>query len=209
VRVPARVRLALLIALTCAVAALAVVVALGRGGDGGGPSGPQSPFAGGVLPPGARAVDFHLRDQGGRAATMRAYRGRDAVVTFLFSTCKDTCPLTVQQIRGALDQLGRPVPVLAISVDPKADTPAHVRAFVRRQHMSGRMRYLTGTRAQLAPIWHAYGIQPETLESPHTAATFVVDAAGLERVAYLASQLTPEGLAHDLRVLAAGAHAAR
>jgi protein SCO1 len=168
----------------------------------GGTSGAQPAFEGGVLPAGVRAPDFRLRDQDGRLATMGAYRGRTVVVTFVYSTCKDTCPLTVQQIRGALDQLGHDVPVLAISVDPRADTPAHVRAFVGRQHMAGRMRYLVGTSAQLDPVWRRYGIQKQSVEAEHTAATFIVDGTGRARVAYLASQLTPEALAHDLRVLA-------
>jgi len=208
--VPGRLRFALVVVgSACAVAALAVVVAFGRGGGGGGPSGRQTGFDGGALPAGVRAADFRLRDQDGRLATMRAYRGRAVVVTFMYSTCPDVCPLTAQQIRGALDLLGRPVPVLAISVDPVGDTPAHVRAFLSRQHMAGRMRYLTGTSTQLAPVWRAYGIQPQTATSTHTADTVLVDARGMQRVGYLASQLTPEALAHDLRALAVGAPAAR
>ena len=31
-------------------------------------------------------------------------------MTFMYSTCKDTCPLTAQQIRGALDDLGTTCP---------------------------------------------------------------------------------------------------
>jgi protein SCO1 len=206
--VPARLRLTLVVAGACAVAALAVVVALGRSGDGA-PSGRRTGFDGGALPAGVRAAGFRLHDQDGRAVTMRAYRGRRVVVTFMYSTCKDVCPLTAQQIRGALDLLGRPVPVLAISVDPAGDTPAHVRAFLTRQHMAGRMRYLTGTSAQLAPVWRAYGIQPQTATSTHTADTVLVDAQGMPRVGYLSSQLTPEALAHDLRALGGGAPAAR
>jgi protein SCO1/2 len=177
---------------------------------GGGPrvSGATTGFEGAVRPPGARAVDFRLHDQDGRLATMREYRGRDVIVTFMYSTCKDTCPLTAQQIRGALDDLGRAVPVLAISVDPADDTPAHVRRFLVEQQMTRGMRYLTGTSAQLAPIWRAYGIQPESSQAEHTASTVVVDGAGRQRLGYLTSQLTPEGLAADLRTLGAGARAA-
>jgi protein SCO1 len=204
--VPARLRFALVVAGACAVAALAVVVAFGRGGDGA-PSGRRTGFEGAALPAGVRAGDFRLRDQDGRVATMRAYRGRAVIVTFMYSTCPDVCPLTAQQIRGALNLVRRPVPVLAISVDPAGDTPAHVRTFLTRQHMASRMRYLTGTSAQLAPVWRAFGIQPQTATSTHTADTVLVDARGLQRVGYLSSQLTPEALAHDLRALAGGARA--
>jgi protein SCO1/2 len=199
VLVPARLRLTLAIVTACALALLAGVVALGRGDRGA--SGRTTGLDGALRPPGARAADFRLHDQAGRLATMRGYRGRDVIVTFMYSTCPDTCPLTAQQIRGALDQLGRDVPVLAISVDPQADTPAHVRAFLAAQRMRGRMRYLTGTSAELAPVWRAYGIQPQGAGFTHTASTVVVDGTGAQRVGYAADQLTPEALAHDLRAL--------
>ena len=199
---PARVRLTLVVATICLLAALAGVVLLrGSRGDavGAGPTG----LHGGLRPPGARAIDFTLRDQDGRAMSMRAYRGRTVVVTFMYSTCQDTCPLTAQQIRGALDDLGRDVPVLVISVDPAGDTPLHVKQFLVKQHLVGRMRYLTGTRAQLTPIWRAYGIQPQGKGYEHTASTVIVDGAGRQRVGYLTDQLTPEALADDLRTLSA------
>jgi len=211
--VHARLRLTLVVALVCLVAVLTAVVLLGGGGgdpvSAAGPTG----LHGGLRPPGARAVDFALRDQDGRVATMREYRGRTVVVTFMYSTCQDTCPLTAQQIRGALDDLGagRQVPVLAISVDPAGDTSLHVRRFMLDQRMRGRMRYLVGTLAQLAPIWRAYGIQPQGQGYEHTASTVIVDGSGRQRVGYLTDQLTPEALAADLRTLAArgGAPATR
>jgi protein SCO1/2 len=209
--VPARLRLTLVVSLVCLLAVLAGVVLLG-GDDGAADTG-DSPtgFHGALRPPGARAADFRLRDQDGASVTMRSYRGRTVVVTFLYSTCRDTCPLTAQEIRGALDQLGHDVPVLAISVDPAGDTSLHVKQFLVRQHLVGRMRYLVGTRARLAPVWRAYGIQPQGNGFEHTASTVIVDGAGRQRVGYLTDQLTPEALAADLRTLAArgGARAAR
>jgi protein SCO1/2 len=207
--VPARLRLTLVAAAVCVVAALAAVVLLGGGSDGtvsaAGPTG----LHGGLRPPQARAVDFTLRDEDGEQATMRAYRREMVIVTFMYSTCQDTCPLTAQQIRGALDELGHDVPVLAISVDPAGDTALHVKRFLVEQHLTGRMRYLTGTRAQLAPVWRAYGIQPQGQGYEHTASTVVVDGSGAQRVGYLTDQLTPEALADDLRALSGGARAAR
>ena len=62
---------------------------------------------------------------------MRSLRGRPAVVTFLYTTCEDTCPIQAQTIRGALDQLGHDLPALAIAVDPPRDTPQRAKAFRR------------------------------------------------------------------------------
>jgi protein SCO1/2 len=207
--VPARLRLTLVVATVCLVVALAGVVLLGGdGNDDVSAAGPTG-LHGAIRPPQAHAIDFHLRDQDDKPVTMRDYRGRTVVVTFLYSTCQDTCPLTAQQIRGALDDYGRDVPVLAISVDPKGDTPLHVKRFLVKQHLTGRMRYLVGSRAELAPVWRAYGIQPQGQGYEHTASTVIVDATGAQRVGYLTDQLTPEALADDLRALSGGARATR
>jgi protein SCO1/2 len=123
------------------------------------------------------------------------------MLTFMYSTCRDTCPLTAQQIRIALDDLGRDVPTLAISVDPANDTPLNARRFVNKQGLTGRMRFLLGSRAQLAPIWKAYGIQPQGKAFDHSAYVVLLDGRGRQRVGWPVDQLTPEGLAHDLRLL--------
>lgn len=211
---PARLRLTLVVATACLVAALAIVVLAG-GDDGsaagaGGDPGPTG-FHGALRPPDAVAPDFRLADEDGRTTTMRELRGRPVVVTFLYATCEDTCPLTAQQIRGALDDLGEAEApaVVAISVDPKGDTPLHVKRFIVKQGLAGRMRYLTGTRAQLEPVWEAYGIQPQGEGFEHTASTVIVDGDGRQRLGYLTDQLTPEALADDLRALSAGAPSAR
>jgi protein SCO1/2 len=125
------------------------------------------------------------------------------MLTFMYSTCRDTCPLLAQQIKGALDQVGKDVPTLAISVDPANDTELNARRFVNRQGLTKRMRFLLGGRAQLQPIWDAYGIQPQGKAFEHSAYVVLVDAKGVQRVGWPVDKLTPEGLAHDLRLLGA------
>ncbi|MDO8188055.1 SCO family protein [Conexibacter sp. JD483] len=202
---PARLRLTALVTTAIVVVALAAIVLLGNGDSTSPTSASADPtgFHGAVRPPGAPVPELDLRDQDGRLATMREYRGRPFVLTFMYSTCEDTCPLTAQQIRGAIDDLGRAVPVLAVSVDPRNDTRFHIDNFLVKQRMNGRMRFLTGTRAQLEPIWQAYGIQPQGEGFEHSASTVVIDADGRQRVGFLTSQLTSEGLAADLKRLGA------
>jgi len=160
-------------------------------------------FAGAIRPPGARAPAFRLRDQDGAAVSMADYRGKPVVMTFVYSTCEDTCPGQMQSIRAALDRLGEEVPVLAVSVDPRGDTPARARRFLLEQRMTGRARFLLGSRAELEPVWKGYGIAPQRGELDHSAYVVLVDARGLQRIGFPASQLTPEALAHDLRALTA------
>src|SRR4051812_6673648 len=181
------------------VAALAVVVLARPGSSSEADS--ANPFDGALSPPGIPVRDFALSDQDGRRVALRELRGRVAVLTFLYTTCKDTCPIAAEQIENAMDRLGHDVPVLAVSVDPAHDTPALARRFVLARHLSGRMHFLLGTRAQLAPIWKAYGIQPQGKGFEHSAYVLLLDRGGRQRVSWPVSQLTPEGLAHDLRRL--------
>ena len=198
---PARLAYALLTLTLCAAAAV-IGVAIAARGDGGttvdtGPTG----WAGFVRPPGATAPDFALRDQDGEPATMAEYRGRAVAVTFVYSTCEDTCPALVDQVRGALDDTGADVPLLAVSVDPANDTPARARRFLNERRMTGRARFLLGSERELAPVWDGYGVRPQEGELDHSATVVLVDEQGRQRVGFPHDQLTPEGLAHDIRRL--------
>ena len=155
------------------------------------------------MPSGVRAPDFSLGDQDRRPLRMAALRGRPVIVTFLYTTCKETCPIQAQQIKLALDRLGRPVPAIAISVEPEVDTPASAQRFLFKQGMVGRMDFALGSRAQLEPVWKGFAIQPQLPDAEHQARTVIVDARGFQRVGFPVEQLTPERLAKDVRTLLA------
>ena len=78
---------------------------------------------------------------------MRALRGRPAIVTFLYTTCEETCPAQAQQIKIGLDRLGRDIPALAIAVKPETDTPTNANRFLVEQGMVGRMDIALGSPA--------------------------------------------------------------
>ncbi|CAA9470811.1 MAG: hypothetical protein AVDCRST_MAG65-747 [uncultured Solirubrobacteraceae bacterium] len=199
----ARLRLALAVLVACSLAALAGVW-LASESQSPAPAVGASGFAGAVRPPGLPAPPIEsLRDADGRRVDAAALRGTPVVYTFVYSTCEDTCPTQVQTIRGALDRLGRDVPVLAVSVDPRGDTPARAQRFINEQHMTGRMRFLLGSRRDLERVWSGFAIRPQEGRLDHSAYVVLVDGEGRQRVGWPSSLLTPEGLEHDLRVLLA------
>jgi protein SCO1 len=186
------------------VFALGAVVLAARGRDNDDEASPNT-FEGAVMPEGLRAPDFRLQNQDGDPVSMRSLRGRPVVVTFLYTTCEDSCPIQAQTVRGALDELGHDVPALAISVDPPRDTAESARAFLAEQRAGGRIDFVLGSRAELRRVWRGFFIQPQTVTREHQARFTLVDAGGFQRVGYPAQQATPERLAHDLRLLEAEA----
>jgi protein SCO1 len=196
-----RLRLVLTGLVACAAAAVAGVFIADAGRDRAAVATAPSAFEGAARPPGMAVPALGLRDQDGRVVRMAAFRRRPVVVTFVYSTCRDTCPAQVQTIRGALDDLGTDVPVLAVSVDPANDTAARARRFLAAQRMTGRAHFLLGSRAELAPVWTAYGIEPQRGARDHTAYAVLVDRRGRQRVGWPYDRLTVEGLTADLRRL--------
>lgn len=188
---PARLKLVLVGVFLCALSAIGGVwiAALDS------PSRSRATWAGALRPPGATVPDFALRDQDGKLVRPP---GEPAVYTFLYSTCEDTCPLQVQQIRGALDDLGRDVPVIAVSVDPARDTPRRARAFLLEQAMTGRMSFLLGTQEELEPVWRAFGIRPQEEGLEHSAYVVLADGARRQRIGFPVGALTVDGLRADL-----------
>jgi protein SCO1 len=203
------------IAFAASIALSAVALAGCSGGSSSGSSTAASatapasvPGAGGfdgaAIPAGAPARDFTLTDQHGASVSLASYRGKVTILAFPYSTCGGACVVIAEQIRGALDELAQPVPVLMISADQQADTPARVSRFLARTSLTGRVQYLTGSLAQLRPIWRSFHVVPASAGKAafeNSASVFLLDRDGRERVIFQLEQLTPEALAHDVRKL--------
>ena len=189
--------MALVIVAALALGAL-LLAASGRKEE---PARARTAFEGAVMPPGVRAPDFSLRDQDGRRVTMRGLRGGPVIVTFLYTSCEESCPAQAHTVRGALDQLGHDVPAIAVAVDPPRDTARRARAFLSKTHALGRLDFVLGSRRQLRPVWKGFAIQAQSVATEHQARVTLVDRRGFQRVGFPGPEATPERLAHDLRLL--------
>ncbi len=174
---------------------------------------------GAVVTPPAPTYDFSLRDQDQRLVRLSALRGKAVALTFLYTHCPDICPLIANKMHETYRQLGPTaarVALLAISVDPNGDTPEAVRTFLSGHRVAGELTYLTGSFAELKPVWAQYYIGTDAKEvnpragavtppSPdlvsHSAIVYVLDPRGRLRV-FLPANFDPQDLATDLRILA-------
>jgi protein SCO1/2 len=161
---------------------------------------------GGALPEGlagSPAPPIALADaRGGRSGTA-AMTGRPYLVTFLYTRCPDECPATAAAIAVALRDLGRrarDVGVLAVSVDPRGDTPAAARAFLRRHDLPASVHYLLGDPARLREVWADWLVGGG---ATHNLATWLVDARGRRRAIYAGEVPTAADLTQDLAALLA------
>jgi len=177
---------------------------------------------GAVLTPPMPAYDFHLRDAAGRVVSLSTLRGKVVALTFLYSHCPDVCPLIADNMRVAQQSLGgglaSRVAFVAISVDPRGDTPGAVREFLRVHRVEQMLTFLIGSSAELRPVWAHYFVGSDAKEvnpeaaaasSPtpqqvgHTAIVYVIDPKGYIRT-FLPGNFDPKDLTTDLRLLASG-----
>jgi protein SCO1/2 len=184
----------------------AVLAGCGGGSGSGKISGPTTtPQVGGAIiqsKPAAPAISLH--DDQGRHVTLAQFRGKWVAVAFIYTHCPDVCPLIAQNLNTALAEAPE-LRVVAVSVDPKGDTPAAVRAFIRSHHLAGTFHYLIGSRAQLSPVWHAWHVA--TAPGPantvsHSSFEVLVDPNGRER-AYYDATVSAADVLHDLKQLRA------
>lgn len=154
--------------------------------------------------------DFTLTDgRSGSAVSLSGLRGSVVALTFLYTTCPDTCPLTAEHFRAAQERLGADaerVRFVAVSVDPVGDTPAAVRDFSASHRLDRNWHYLIGPANTLKAVWAAYGIRQEAGPSGlvgHTDAIYLIDAKGNAR-ALLHTADGADALTKDIRILLTG-----
>lgn len=167
----------------------------------------DGPYRGSNVPAGTFLPRFSLRNYTGELVRSESLRGKVVLVTFLETKCEEACPIIAAQIAQGLALLTAAergqVAAVAVSTHPRDDTPASVRAFVRRHRLVGRLDYLIGSGNELRPVWRKFHIL-SALESgdadTHSAPVRIFDPEG-EWVTTLhpGADLTPDNLAHDVR----------
>jgi protein SCO1/2 len=205
----------MLLALLVLVAIAGGVAALTIGGGGSKAATAKAHAANfdaaGLLTPARPAPPLALHNYLGQPVNLDSYRGKAVLVTFLYTNCPDICPLIASNLRVAENLMGRAsaskMQVIAVSVDPRGDTPKAVAAFLARHEMTGRMQYLIGSAKELVPVWQAWGVgsardaeQPQFIN--HTGIVYGITGSG-ERLTVYTPEFRPSEIAHDVPLLAA------
>ena len=206
----------LLVALAALVVATGVIALVAVGGKAGtaakNPQALNAEFeASGLLTPVTAAPPLKLHNYLGQEVNIASYKGKAVLVTFLYTHCPDICPLITANLRVAQNLMSPKVlantQIIAVSVDPRGDTPATVAAFLARHQMTGRMQYLIGSAKELAAVWKAWGVgserdagEPQFVN--HSGLVYGVTGSG-KRLTIYAASFKPSEIAHDVPLLAA------
>jgi protein SCO1/2 len=161
------------------------------------------------LPRIGAAPALRLTTQDSTRLALGDLRGKVVLLTFLSTSCTDTCPLLTGKMAGIQEKLGPDfgarVQFLSITVDPERDTPDVMREYGQRFRADpAGWSFLTGTPDEIASVTGAYGIfvrkQP-TGDVDHSFLTSLVDRSGTLRVQYIGTRFDPDEMLADLRAL--------
>jgi cytochrome oxidase Cu insertion factor (SCO1/SenC/PrrC family) len=157
------------------------------------PAAPVAMWAAGAK----RAPAFSLVDDSGAPISLRQFRGRPVIVTFLDPVCRSLCPLEAKELNAAVTtspRAQRPA-IVAVSVNPWMQSRSIFRKDEREWRLVPGWHWAAGRYRQLAPVWKRYDVgvlDRKTVvdghaihDVSHTEAAYLIDASGHERALFL------------------------
>jgi protein SCO1 len=155
-------------------------------------------------------ADFKLTDQDGKSFNFTSTRGKLVLVTFIFTTCPDVCPLLTAKlaaIQRTLEEKNiKDYFLLSITTDPERDTTAALKEYAG--HFKADFRrwsFLTDSRQEMAKVWTLFGVNVTKNESgqvQHTSLTTLIDRQGNRRVDYYGDKWNEKEVIKDIEWLA-------
>jgi protein SCO1/2 len=158
------------------------------------------------LPTIGLAPEFALTSQDGVRVTLGDFRNKVVAVTFIYTSCPDTCPVLTAKMAQVQDDLGpnfgSKIAFVSITVDPERDTPEVLREYAHTfgANLAG-WSFLTGTPKSIREVAQRYGIYATKSvgnDVDHTFLTSLIDRRGALRVQYLGVRFDPEEFRRDL-----------
>lgn len=153
-----------------------------------GPTSQRIPQPGDVVP------DFAFTNQGGRRVSLKQYRGKVLIVTFIYTRCPfpDFCPRMSENFNEIYKQIGTDqaldsdTRLLSLSFDPEHDTPKVLRDYafnVAHTHDAAlfeRWEFGVPQKNELQKMADFFGLvyQPEGGLITHNLSTTVIDPDG-------------------------------
>jgi protein SCO1 len=152
---------------------------------------------------------FALSDQSGATVRREDLQGWPTVVSFIFTTCVEACPIITAPLARAQAQiraagLAERVRFVSITVDPVTDTPARLKRYAEGFRVDlSTWSFLTGPPDEIARIMGELGITSArgSRGLAHDVPILFVDARGRVVEHHRDLTLDPEDVVAKLRKL--------
>lgn len=136
---------------------------------------------------GRTLANYHFTDSLGQDVYMDDFRGKPLLVSFIYTSCADSCPIITQTLANAVasarDALGEDsFSVVTIGFDSASDSPERMRYFAKRQgidvsdwkFLSADLPTMVGFAENLGFIYYS---SPKGYD--HLSQVTVIDAKGV------------------------------
>jgi len=173
-------------------------------------SPPPLPQTATVLPAATELAEFSLLDQEGTRFTRRSFDGRWNLVFFGFTHCPDICPLTLQVLAKArqqmIDEGQQELPrIVLVSVDPERDTPELIGRYIAyfgddTIGVTGELSELRKLTDGLGIFFEKSGVDGDSYSVNHSSVVIVVDPDGRFHSLFGAPHKA-ENFARDLAII--------
>lgn len=155
------------------------------------------------------APAFTLTSQDAKRVSLKDLRGTPVVLTFLYTTCTNVCPLLLHTMTSSEQRLSqaerRAVRFVGITVDPRRDTPERLKAYMNEHGLdAARWLLLTGSLSEATRVATDYGVVVRPAphgDFVHNSVFVVIDAQGRERAEFHGVATPPKAIADELRKL--------
>lgn len=146
-----------------------------------------------------------LTDQDDRRFALHDVRGKAVLMSFIYTSCPDVCPLIFRAVTAVQKQVkagGRDDLVCAfVTTDPELDVPKVLKAYATRQGADlSSTTFLTGSSEELQAVWQGFGVTVRRRARglvDHTPLTVLIDKRGVVRYRYLGGALDTKIILDD------------
>lgn len=137
-------------------------------------------------------------DEQGSSVQLGRWRGKPLVVTAVFTSCKATCPRTIDRLRKVHARFlaeGRDAKFVLVTLDPANDTPERMRRFKEERGLPASWTFLAGGEGQTRALVRMLGIHLMDLDDHimHDGAIVVFDERGVASRSYTGWGMDEEG----------------
>jgi cytochrome oxidase Cu insertion factor (SCO1/SenC/PrrC family)/cytochrome c2 len=109
-------------------------------------------------------------------------KGKIVIISFIYTSCTDICPLTTARLTLLEDKLGdmvgRDVFFLSMTVDPEHDTPEKLKEYAERFSVGPGWSFVTGKPADIRAINYKFGDRSAILSEHRNEVVIGNDTTG-------------------------------